>query len=137
MQVPSNIVVGKVRNPAVYICCAMAVWGLISALMAVVQSFGGLLACRFFLGFVEVRIFSYSNMAVALELTQYQAVFFPGALFYLSLFYNRKQFALRTAILYSGSQLGNAFGGLFAIGILELDDHNGIEGWRWVSHDLS
>ncbi|KAL1876145.1 hypothetical protein Plec18167_005408 [Paecilomyces lecythidis] len=41
-------------------------------------------------------------------------------------------FAFRTAILYSGSQLGNAFGGLFAIGILELDGEHGIEGWRWL-----
>lgn len=55
MQVPSNIIVGKIRYPAIYICGAMAVWGLISALMAVIHNFGGLLACRFFLGFVEVR----------------------------------------------------------------------------------
>ena len=40
--------------------------------------------------------------------------------------------ALRTAILYSGSQLGNAFGTLLAIGILELDGHAGLEGWRWL-----
>lgn len=48
------------------------------------------------------------------------------------LFYNRKQYALRAAILYSGSQLGNAFGGLFAIGILTLDGSHGIAGWRWL-----
>lgn len=40
---------------------------------------------------------------------------------------------MRTAILYSGSQLGNAFGGLFAIAILNLDGTSGLEGWRWVS----
>jgi len=40
--------------------------------------------------------------------------------------------ALRTAILYSGSQVGNAFGGLFALAILELDGAHGIEGWRWL-----
>lgn len=50
----------------------------------------------------------------------------------MCLFSNRKQFALRTAILYSGSQLGNAFGGLFAIGILTLDGAHGLAGWRWV-----
>jgi hypothetical protein len=45
---------------------------------------------------------------------------------------SKKQFALRTAILYSGSQLGNAFGPLLAIGILELDGAQGLAGWRWL-----
>ncbi|OJJ06222.1 hypothetical protein ASPVEDRAFT_199973 [Aspergillus versicolor CBS 583.65] len=113
MQVPSNMIVGKIRWPGIYICVSMAIWGLLSALTAITHNAAGLMASRFFLGFIE-------------------AVFFPGALFYLSLFYTRKQFALRTAVLYSGSQLGNAFGGLFAIGILELDGKNGIAGWRWL-----
>jgi len=39
---------------------------------------------------------------------------------------------MRTAIMYSGSQLGNAFGGLFAVAILKLDGKHGLEGWRWV-----
>lgn len=113
MQVPSNIIVGKVKWPGVYICCAMAVWGMISACMGAVHDFTGLVLARFFIGFVE-------------------AVFFPGALFYMSLFYTRKQYAFRVAILYSGSQLGNAFGGLFAIAILKLDGRYGLEGWRWL-----
>ncbi|KAI6906156.1 putative MFS transporter [Hortaea werneckii] len=113
MQVPSNLVVSKIRYPAIYICAAVVVWGAISACTAAVSSYGELLACRFMLGFVE-------------------AVFFPGAFYYLSMFYNRKQIAFRTAILYSGSQLGNAFGTLFAIGITELDGHHGLEGWRWL-----
>lgn len=54
----------------------------------------------------------------------------PGAFYYLSMFYNRKQIAFRTAILYSGSQLGNAFGSLLAIGIMQLDGAHGLEGWR-------
>ncbi|CAI0649203.1 unnamed protein product [Colletotrichum noveboracense] len=113
MQIPSNMIVSKIKWPGAYICAAMAAWGAISSLMAVVHNYEGLLMARFFLGFIE-------------------AVFFPGALYYLSLFYNRKQFALRTAILYSGSQLGNAFGGLFAIAILNLDGTSGLSGWRWL-----
>ncbi|KAK5130110.1 hypothetical protein LTR08_002450 [Meristemomyces frigidus] len=113
MQVPSNLIVSKIKNPALYICSAVMVWGVISACTAAVSSYGGLLACRFMLGFVE-------------------AVFFPGAFYYLSMFYNRKQMAFRTAILYSGSQLGNAFGTLFAIAILKLDGRHGLEGWRWL-----
>ena len=82
--------------------------------MSTVQGFGGLLAARIFLGVVE-------------------AIFFPGALYFMSLFYNRKQYALRVAILFGGSQLGNAFGTLFAIGVLRLDGTYGLAGWRWVS----
>jgi MFS family permease len=58
MQIPSNLVLSKIRWPAVWICSAVIGWGL--------------LCCRFFLGVIE-------------------AVFFPGAFFYLSMFYNRKQ----------------------------------------------
>jgi hypothetical protein len=61
-QVPSNIIVGKVKYPGVYICAAMAVWGMISACMIAVQSYADLVLARFFIGFIE-------------------AVFFPGALY--------------------------------------------------------
>lgn len=57
MQVPSNLVVSKIRYPAVYICSAVTVWGAISACTAAVSSYGGLLACRFMLGFVEAVFF--------------------------------------------------------------------------------
>ncbi|KAJ0325742.1 hypothetical protein COL5a_007250 [Colletotrichum fioriniae] len=67
MQVPSNMIVGKIKWPGAYICCGMAAWGVISSLMAVVHNYEGLLMARFFLGFVE-------------------AIFFPGALYFLSLF---------------------------------------------------
>lgn len=113
MQVPSNLLVSKIKYPAVYICAAVAVWGIVSACTATVASFPGLVVCRFMLGFVE-------------------AVFFPGAFYYLSTFYSRKQIAFRTAILYAGSQLGNAFGNLLAIAIIQLDGTSGLEGWRWL-----
>lgn len=51
------MIVGKIKYPAVYICVAMALWGLVSGLMAVVHNFSGLLACRFFLGIVEAVFF--------------------------------------------------------------------------------
>ncbi|KAL4899823.1 hypothetical protein BDW74DRAFT_188855 [Aspergillus multicolor] len=113
MQVPSNMLLGKLKWPAAYICAAMGVWGVISAAQAAVSSFAGLMIARFMVGFVE-------------------AVFFPGALYYLSMFYSRKQYAFRAALFYSGSQLGNAIGGLFAIGILKLDGRHGLSGWRWL-----
>lgn len=113
MQVPSNMLAGRITWPGTYICLGMAAWGVVSACMAAVHSFAGLLVARVLLGIIE-------------------AIFFPGAMFFLSMFYTRRQLAFRTAILYSGSQLGNAFGGLFAVAILELDGAHGLQGWRWV-----
>ncbi|CAK7216616.1 hypothetical protein SCUCBS95973_002867 [Sporothrix curviconia] len=113
MQVPSNMVAGKTAYPALYICGAMAAWGAISACTGAVHNFAGLVVCRFFLGVVE-------------------SVFLPGAIYYMSLFYSRRQMALRTAVLFSGSMVGSAFGGLFAVGILTLEGARGIAGWRWL-----
>ncbi|CED83319.1 Permease of the major facilitator superfamily [Phaffia rhodozyma] len=96
-----------------YICLACALWGVVSGCTGVVKSYDQLLACRVLLGVTE-------------------AAFFPGAIFYLSCCYTKKQMALRTAILYSGSQLGNAFGGLLCIAILKLSGKHGIEGWQWL-----
>ncbi|KAL6360628.1 hypothetical protein LRP88_06335 [Fusarium phalaenopsidis] len=64
---PSDMMLGRLKLPGVYICLAMVVWGIVSAAQIVISSFAGLAMARFFIGFVEV-------------------VFFPGLLFYLSIF---------------------------------------------------
>lgn len=57
-----------------------------------------------------------------------------GALFLLSSWYTRKELALRTAWLYSGSLLSGAFTGLIAAGIQNgLNGARGIAPWRYVS----
>ena len=113
-QIPSNMLVEKISAPAIYICLGFALWAVIAALVASVNNFVELFIVRLLQGAVE-------------------SVLFPGSVYLLSLFYNKKQLALRTAVLYSGSQLGNAFGGVFAIGVLRLDGTFGLAGWRWVS----
>jgi len=62
-----------------------------------------------------------------------ESPFFPGALFLLSCFYTRKELALRTAMLYSGSLISGAFAGLIAAGITGgLDGALGLRAWRWL-----
>lgn len=92
----------------------MIVWGVISAATAGVKNFGGLIAVRFFLGFVE-------------------AAYFPGCLYYLSCWYTRKELGLRTAMLYSGALISGAFSGLISAGITaNLDGAQGIAAWQWL-----
>lgn len=114
MQIPSNLFLNKIGKPAVYLPTAMVIWGIISGATAGVQTYGGLVTVRFFLGFVE-------------------AAYFPGCLYYLSAWYTRKELGFRTAMLYSGSLLSGAFSGLIAAGITEgLDYHLGLRAWRWL-----
>lgn len=114
MQIPSNLFLNKIGKPALYLPTVMIVWGIISGATAGVQSFGGLAAVRFFLGFVE-------------------AAYFPGCLFYLSAWYTRKELGFRTAILFSGSLLSGAFSGLISAGITNgLDGAKNLRAWRWL-----
>ncbi|KAF8462701.1 major facilitator superfamily domain-containing protein [Kalaharituber pfeilii] len=114
MQVPSNMFLDKIGKPSLYLPTCMVVWGVISGATGGVQNYGGLLACRFILGFVE-------------------AAYFPGCLFYLSAWYTRKELGFRTAVLYSGSLISGAFSGLIAAGITDgMDGKAGILAWRWL-----
>ncbi|KAK5128829.1 hypothetical protein LTR85_000162 [Meristemomyces frigidus] len=114
MQVPSNLFLNKVGKPALYLPTVMIIWGVISTLTAAAHNFGGLIAIRFFLGFIE-------------------AAYFPGCLYFLSCWYTRKELAFRSAILYSGSLISGAFAGLIAAGITNgLDGAQGLPAWRWL-----
>ncbi|KIW19314.1 hypothetical protein PV08_03608 [Exophiala spinifera] len=112
-QIPSNLLITKISRPGMYICVAVVIWGSISAATAAVNSYGQLLAVRVILGVVE-------------------AVFFPGAIYFLSAWYTKRELGKRIAGLYIAQQVGNAFGGLFAAGIGKLDGTHGIAGWRWL-----
>ena len=78
------------------------------------NSFYGVLLTRFLLGILE-------------------ASFFPGALFLISKWYKHKELGLRTAILFCGGIISNAFGSLIASGILDqMEGVLGMAAWRWL-----
>ncbi|KAJ7576928.1 MFS general substrate transporter [Mycena floridula] len=114
MQIPSNMFLNYIGRPSIYLPCCMIVWGTISVLTGITTNFVGALLTRFFLGFVE-------------------AAFFPGALFLISKWYKRDEVGLRTAILYCGNIISNAFGALMASGILSgMQGKLGHSAWRWL-----
>lgn len=53
LQIPSNMIVGKITRPGIYICCNAALWGVVSACTGAVKSYEGLAVCRVMLGVVE------------------------------------------------------------------------------------
>ncbi|EGO00927.1 hypothetical protein SERLA73DRAFT_167140 [Serpula lacrymans var. lacrymans S7.3] len=113
-QVPSNMILNLVTRPTLYIGTCVVLWGLTSAMTGVTKNFAGIMACRVFIGLPE-------------------AAFYPGAMYLLSRWYTRKELAFRSAILYGGLLISNAFGSLIAAGILSnMQGKLGIAAWRWL-----
>jgi len=65
MQVPSNMLITKVR-PSMYMSGWMVIWAIVSGCTALVQSYGGLVACRFLLGITEAPVSIYPSTQCSL-----------------------------------------------------------------------
>lgn len=114
MQVPSNMLINRIKRPSLYIGAAMLLWGLVSTLSGIATNFAGMVVIRFFLGFIE-------------------AAFLPGALLILSKWYTRKELTLRNAILFCGNLISNAFSALVGAGVLSnMQGTLGHAAWRWL-----
>lgn len=77
-QIPSNLWMAKMGWPAHILSVGMAIFGILSACSGMTQNFGGNVACRFLLGLFE-------------------SCYFPGATYFMSSWYTRKELAARSA----------------------------------------
>ncbi|KAH7109445.1 major facilitator superfamily domain-containing protein [Dendryphion nanum] len=111
-EAPSNSVLKRFQ-PARWLGVLTFCWGLVATFSAWVNNINSLIACRLLLGLFEAGLF-------------------PGLVVYLTMFYNRRNIALRTSFLYGTAALSGALGGLVAYGIGDLDGVRGWSGWRWI-----
>ncbi|OKL55789.1 hypothetical protein UA08_08869 [Talaromyces atroroseus] len=111
-EIPSNIAL-KLTSPRIWLPTLMLVWGVVATLMALSTNFGGLLAARFFLGATEAGVF-------------------PGAIFYLSMWYSRRALVSRVTLFFTSTSLAGAFGGILAYGIGHMSGVAGKHGWFWI-----
>lgn len=108
------MVINRIPRPSVYIAIVMLLWGMISTLSGNTHNFAGMVAVRFFIGFVE-------------------AAFLPGALLILSKWYTRRELTTRNAILFCGNLISNAFSSLVGAGVLSnMEGTLGHRAWRWM-----
>jgi MFS family permease len=112
-EVPSNILLKKF-GARIWIARIMISWGIISSAMIFVKGEWSFYAMRFLLGIAE-------------------AGFFPGIIFYLTLWYPSRYRATRTAwfasaIAFSGV-IGNPVSG---IAMDTLSGRMGLDGWQWL-----
>ena len=92
---------------------AFAAWGLISAATAFVRTPAEFYAVRFLLGVAE-------------------AGFFPGMVYYLTLWFPEAYRARFTAWFLSAIPLSVVIGGPLAGLILGMDGIAGLRGWQWL-----
>jgi len=111
-ELPSNLVIKKF-TPSRWLAFLTTAWGITATLTGVVQSYGGLIACRLVLGALEGGLF-------------------PGLTIYLTLFYTRREIALRVGYLFVSAAISGSVGGLLAYGIGFMDGTAGQRGWRWI-----
>ncbi|KAL4263474.1 MFS transporter superfamily protein [Pleurotus pulmonarius] len=109
---PVNLLM-KIVGPNILLPTLLTLWGIVTTLQGTVHTFGGLLACRFFLGFFEGGMI-------------------PAITLYMSLFYPRAKLQQRLSIVYSAASLAGAFSGLLAAAILHMDGIGGKPGWAWI-----
>ncbi|EOD46495.1 Major facilitator superfamily [Neofusicoccum parvum] len=110
-DVPSNLVLKRLKA-GYYLPGLVTIWGLISTLMGLVKSYGGLLAARFFLGLAEGGLLG-------------------GMIIYLAMFYRRHQLLYRVGMFYCAAPLSGAFGGLLATGLARIKT-DGYNGWPFI-----
>ena len=92
-EIPCNIVL-KLTTPRFWLPTLTLAWGIVCTLMGLTQSFSGFLVVRFFLAMTECG-------------------FFPGVVFYLSMWYKRNERLYRISFFFSAATLAGAFSGLF------------------------
>jgi MFS family permease len=78
-----------------------------------VQSWGGLMATRFFLGVFETGMF-------------------PRCFYLMGMWYKRSEAQKRFTFFFSSTTLAGTFGGLLACGLGKMDGLRRCHGWRWI-----
>jgi len=69
---------------------------------------------------------------LAVLLGFFEAGFFPGCTYLISMYYKRYELQMRFNIFFTGSILAGSFSGLLAYGISHMDGTCGLSGWRWI-----
>ncbi|CAG8960421.1 hypothetical protein HYFRA_00008139 [Hymenoscyphus fraxineus] len=111
-EVPANLMFKK-ATPRVYFLVISLAWGGIATVTGAVQNFAGLVAVRLLMGLFEGGLI-------------------PALVTYLTLFYTRKQLALRVGYLLSTSAFAGAVGGMLSYAIGYMEGVAGLRAWRWL-----
>lgn len=111
-EVPSNVLLHRF-GARIWIARIMITWGIIAALMGLIQNGTQFIVLRFLLGIAE-------------------AGFFPGVIFYLTLWFPARYRARVFTTFYLGLPIAQIVGAPISVGLMQWGDTIGYEGWRMM-----
>jgi MFS transporter, ACS family, tartrate transporter len=111
-QVPANLIMVRV-GARVWIARVVIVWGLVSVASAFVIGPHSFYTLRFMLGLAE-------------------SGFFPGTIFYLSLWFPARERAQAIAVFMAAAPLSTAIGSPISGALMELPRFLGLMNWQWL-----
>src|SRR5881392_509345 len=111
-EIPSNIILERV-GARLWISRIMVTWGLTSASLMFVRTPAAFYVLRFLLGVAE-------------------AGFFPGVIYYLSLWYPTVHRARAIAAFMTAVPVTGLIGGPLSGALLELNGLHRLAGWQWL-----
>ena len=111
-EVPSTLALHRF-GARLWLARIMATWGAITVAMAFTHSMGVFYVFRFALGVAE-------------------AGFYPGVIFYLTLWFPQSHRTRMLGFFTLGSALANMLGSLAGGLLLSFDGSLGLAGWQWV-----
>jgi len=111
-EIPSNLALKKTGAPT-WLSRIMISWGIVTICTMFIKNAIGLIICRFILGATE-------------------AGFWPGGIYYLSTWYNKKERSTRIGLFYVTSPFSGVIAGVLSYVILQMDGIQGLYGWQWL-----
>jgi MFS family permease len=112
LEVPSNLILARVGARR-WIARIMITWGLIASAMMFVRTPIHFYALRFLLGVAE-------------------AGFFPGIVYYLSLWFPAAQRARTLSRFIAAAPISSVIGSPLSGWLLSFNGWHGVAGWQWV-----
>jgi ACS family tartrate transporter-like MFS transporter len=111
-EIPSNLILARV-GARTWIARIMITWGLLACAMMFIRGPVSLVSLRFLLGVAE-------------------AGFFPGMIYYLTLWYPEAERARAVARFMLAIPLSGVIGGPVSGALLSLHGALGLSGWQWL-----
>ncbi|MGA1621301.1 MAG: MFS transporter, partial [Synechocystis sp.] len=111
-EIPSNLILQRV-GAKLWIARIMLTWGMIATAMMFVHNVPSFYLLRFLLGVAE-------------------AGFFPGIIFYLSLWFPSIERGKTNALFMTAASLSGIVSGPLSGFLLSFDNLGGVQGWQWL-----